>query len=258
MSAMRNRDIHDSVRGHRQGRPMTCSTCQAIVTLVSVKEGSRMSVKHADIEIGTRFGRLVVLGATFSTSINARRMRCVVCECDCGNVKVAGVDRLRHGRTKSCGCLQASEASRRLRVHGGHRTLLYGVWATMLQRCKNPNVNCFHRYGGRGIYVCSEWSLFESFREWAISAGYEPGLTIERDNSDGPYEPSNCRWATRLEQGQNTSKCRMLHAFGETKTLSGWSRDSRCLVNRGCLRARLTRGWTVELSLTTPLGAKLK
>ena len=77
------------------------------------------------------------------------------------------------------------------------RPRLYRVWSSMRNRCRNPNSQKWHRYGGRGIKICSEWGDYAVFREWAIGTGYRKGLTIDRINNDGNYEPDNCRWVTK-------------------------------------------------------------
>ena len=80
----------------------------------------------------------------------------------------------------------------------------------MKERCYNSNNHAFHRYGERGIRICEEWlEKFESFYVWAITNGYRKGLTIERTDNDGNYEPGNCRWATFEEQAQNKSTTRI-------------------------------------------------
>ena len=83
------------------------------------------------------------------------------------------------------------------------RPRLYRVWSSMRNRCRNPNSQKWHRYGERDIKICSEWGDYAVFREWAIGTGYRKGLTIDRINNDGNYEPDNCRWVTK---SMNSSK----------------------------------------------------
>ena len=73
----------------------------------------------------------------------------------------------------------------------------------MRDRCNNPNQVRYSSYGGRGIKICDEWNDFAVFREWALSAGYAPGLQVDRKDNDRGYNPDNCRIATRSEQQQN-------------------------------------------------------
>lgn len=80
---------------------------------------------------------------------------------------------------------------------------LYGVWRSMRNRCSNPNNKDFQCYGARGISVCSEWQNFSAFQAWALLNGYTEGLTLDRTDNNGNYEPSNCRWVTRKDQAQN-------------------------------------------------------
>lgn len=101
---------------------------------------------------------------------------------------------------------------------------LYAVWSCMKQRCYNPKNKRWNRYGGRGIKICEEWkNSFESFREWALSHGYSEGLTIDRINNDGNYEPDNCRWATYKEQNNNYSGNDIIEYNGERHTVTQWA-----------------------------------
>lgn len=90
-------------------------------------------------------------------------------------------------------------------THGMFGTPIYKVWGTMVQRCTNPNAPHWERYGGRGIKCCARWLVFANFYE---DMGPRPSdkHSIDRIDNDGHYEPSNCRWATKSEQNQNSGK----------------------------------------------------
>src|SRR5437868_5950992 len=111
-----------------------------------------------------------------------------------------------------------------------HRKRLQGIWRQMWSRCTNPTAKAYRWYGARGIVVCAAWQDFEKFYKWAMSHGYEAGLTIDRIDNDGPYSPKNCRWVTRRQNLFNRFE-KPLTAFGETKQMIEWSEDSRCAVS---------------------------
>lgn len=145
--------------------------------------------------VGKRFGRLTVLEYAGS-----ERWKCV---CDCGGTALVRTNNLILGNTRSCGCYQRNVASRVSRKHGDSSMPLYKVWCSMKQRCCNPNSKAYRDYGGRGIRICDEWVDYEPFREWAMSAGYKQGLTIDRIDNDGNYCPDNCRWVGMSVQNAN-------------------------------------------------------
>ena len=128
---------------------------------------------------------------------------------------------------------------------------LYIVWDGMWARCINPRANSYHTYGGKGVRVCLDWEDYGNFRAWAIANGFRKGLTLDRKDSAGDYEPNNCRWTTPAEQQWNT--CRTIHLTlnGITKPLPQWSDELG--ISRELLRARRSSGWTDEQILTTPV-----
>jgi len=127
------------------------------------------------------------------------------------------------------------------------------VWRQIKRRCTVPADGKYPRYGGRGIKVCAEWQDYEVFRSWALSAGYAEGLSINRIDNDGNYEPENCEWTNKITQANNTSSNHLITAFGEIKTLAEWSRDPRCQVSKAALGLRITRRWwDPERAITQP------
>jgi len=130
---------------------------------------------------------------------------------------------------------------------------LRAIWREMHRRCTDPKVDRYPRYGGRGIQICAEWRDWPTFEQWAMELGYRPGLTIERIDGDGNYEPTNCLWIPRSRQARNRSTARMLTAFDETKSLIEWIEDDRCRTSYNVLHLRVARrGWDHERAITTP------
>jgi hypothetical protein len=104
------------------------------------------------------------------------------------------------------------------------------------------------RYGGRGIYVCKRWQLFENF--YADMGDKPKGASLDRIDNDGPYSPQNCRWASSKQQGRNRSTSRMLTYKGKTQTLVEWAEQLGVEYQTFCTRS--IRGWSDERIIETP------
>lgn len=208
---------------------------------------------------GNRYGRLLVQGLAKTPKGGRSVWRCL---CECGSTtEVISSNLRKSGGTKSCGCLARENASQVGLIRpsksqappGPDKDRLQKIHRGMIDRCTLHSRDYYKDYGGRGITVCAEWqSSFDAFHDWAINNGYRPDLSIDRIDNDAGYSPSNCRWATRKQQAQNTRRSRHLTAFSETKTITDWLADPRCLVSPPTVRARLSSGWDFEKSISTP------
>lgn len=124
----------------------------------------------------------------------------------------------------------------------------YTAWRDMIQRCKNPKLSNYHLYGGQGIKVCDKWLKFDNFLE---DMGEKPsGMTLDRTNNDGNYEPGNCRWATPKEQSRNRRINKYIEWNGKRLVAIDWQQETG--INNITISTRLKRGWPVEQALTMP------
>jgi hypothetical protein len=171
--------------------------------------------------LGRQFGRLTVMAFSHRERVNPNTTRLWWrCRCDCGAEKIVLSGQLRQGLRKSCGGCPKP---------GGNRLEWPGCssWKGMLARCVNATCKHYDQYGGRGITVCDRWRFgedgktgFECFFE---DVGPRPeGLTLDRIDPDGNYEPGNCRWATRRRQQQNQRRSIFANIGGVKVPLSNY------------------------------------
>lgn len=165
--------------------------------------------RDATIPAGTRIGRLTVCEEVDRVfySGSAQTSRRYSCVCDCGTSTTVAHSHLRSGDTTSCGCLIREKLIAVNTKHGhakqGAVSLTYRSWRKMLQRCRDPKNNRFALYGGRGIMVCERW--VSNFADFLADVGPRPSKahSIDRIESEGHYEPGNCKWSTAIEQRHN-------------------------------------------------------
>jgi hypothetical protein len=157
-----------------------------------------MKGKRIEVNKGDKFGRLTVVRELPSR----KGYRYIDCICNCGKGIQTKLTLLTTKQAKSCGCLRSENIN--TTSHNKSRTKLYKVWTSIKQRCVNEKTMAYEYYGGRGITICEDWKNdFNTFYDWAINNGYKIGLTIDRINNNGNYQPNNCRWVTMEVQNSN-------------------------------------------------------
>lgn len=129
---------------------------------------------------------------------------------------------------------------------------LYEAWQRLSHVCTSKNPRHYRRFGARGIKVSAEWSEYAAFREWSLANGFGKGLTFQRINADGDFEPSNCRWSTWADFVHHTRGTEWITYNGETLPSPIWAK--RLGLHPQHLRQRLNNGWSVEEALTVPKG----
>jgi hypothetical protein len=195
---------------------------------------------------GQRFGRLVAIEMAGRDSSQAVMWKC---QCDCGNIVVVVGYSLRGGLTLSCGCYHKDRIIELQTTHGMSEAPLGKVFQAMKQRCYCESCDVYHRYGGRGIYICDEWLEDRNkFFVWAKDNGYERGLTIDRIDNNGPYSPENCRWVTNTQNQRNKRTNRLLTLEGKTHISIEWAEEKG--IVSGTIASRLARGHSVEEALS--------
>jgi hypothetical protein len=194
--------------------------------------------------IGQKFNMLTVV----AYAGRVKKDQFWFCECDCGNISRTKSYNLKTEKAKSCGCMVATWASQRFKTHGNtvnENRAMYRVWRGMLARCGNEKSTRYQNYGGRGIKVCDRWMDFKNF---LADMGDRPdGLTIDRIDVNGNYEPGNCRWADLSTQANNKTNSAYHIIDGEKLTVSQWA--AKRGVPEQYVYARLHRGWSIEDAL---------
>lgn len=199
---------------------------------------------------GRKFGRLTV-----RRLYDCNRHSRWECDCECGKKAIVLGLLLKRGGTRSCGCLRFGITNGK--IHGRSRTPEYFAWRSMKQRCSDPAVENYYRYGGRGIRVCEQWNGPESFEAFLSDVGLRPSSshTLERIDNNGNYEPGNVRWATAKENARNRSDNRLITFRGETLTLVEWSEKTG--IKQATLTSRIDqRKWTIKDAFTKTVKRK--
>jgi hypothetical protein len=205
-----------------------------------------------EVVAGEKLGRLTVIRTTQNHSEKGTAVDAI---CECGKVGSYLLSAMRSGRIKSCGCAIADKGKHFI-THGHTRqrkpSPTYLAYRNTLTRCTNPKSDHWHSYGGRGIAVCARW--LESFENFLADMGECPsGLTLDREEVDGNYEPGNCRWATDDEQANNKRTSHFVEFNGERLTVTQWANRLNIPANTIYSRLKKQR-WSVEKTLTTPTG----
>lgn len=187
--------------------------------------------------IGKRYGRLIVV----SFSRQSHSGSYWICRCDCGTTTEVIINHLNNGHVKSCGCLNKESVKERMTKHGLYNTPEYRSWISMRSRCNNPNNISFRNYGGRGIKVCKRWN--NSFEAFISDMGIKPfrGASIERIDNEVGYIPSNCRWASRVEQNNNSRHNVIIEIDGTTRPLREWLKMYK--ISYPTYHYRVKNGW---------------
>ena len=180
---------------------------------------------------GQKFGRWTVLHVIDEDRTGSKPVR-YLCRCECGVERPVQYSNLIYGTSQSCGCLERETKRERTLKHGMTHSPLMDSWEHMKQRCLNPKNSKYSFYGGRGIKVCEEWMEFVPFMEWALANGYKNGLTIDRIDPNGNYEPSNCRWVDMEAQRRNTRRSLFIEYDGRVMNQVDWAKEFGCRQER--------------------------
>lgn len=195
---------------------------------------------------GNRYGYLTVI----SFDCRKNKTRYWLCKCDCGKMTSVSSNNLRSKEyTKSCGCYNKQRTSETARTHGKSKGKEYDSWDHMKRRCGNPKDSSYKNYGQRGIKVCDRW--LNSFENFFADMGPAPSKahTLERLDNNLGYDPNNCKWATRLEQVNNTRRTRFLTHDDKKLSIAQWA--ELIGIHRGTIENRLRAGLPIHRVLSS-------
>lgn len=197
---------------------------------------------------GQRFGKLVVL----NRAPNRGRRTIWNCQCDCGKRAQVGAEKMKAG-TVSCGCYITEVIRRHGHTYSENKkpSRTYKAWVNMRSRVDGVTDYYVRHYTSRGIAVCAQWHNFDAF---LVDMGEcPPGLSLDRKDNDGNYEPGNCRWATRKQQAANTRRTLLVVVDGETMCLAYACERIGVKYNTAHARIR-NQGMTPQEALGRPVG----
>ena len=154
------------------------------------------------------------LGMRFATEKSKSKYRYGLYKCQyCGKEFEARTSHINSEGIKSCGCLIHTKNSIINKTHGLGKHPLYQTWNSMQTRCYNKNNKNYKNYGTRGIQVCERWLDVRNFIE-DMYPSWEEGLSLDRIDVNGKYEPNNCRWVKLNIQARNTRDIMITNTSG--------------------------------------------
>lgn len=170
--------------------------------------GCLVSTTAFNLKPGDKVGFWTLIKATRIGNKNGASDRAWDAECICGTVKTVVERTLAKGLSTNCGCKRRERLSQRNFKHGMSSHYLHPIWCRIVAVCTNPQHPDFAYYGGRGITCLDLWLndvvKFISDVLSEIGERPTPKHELDRIHNHGNYEPGNLRWATKLEQQNNT------------------------------------------------------
>lgn len=198
--------------------------------------------------IGKKFGMLTVIERDLTVNMPHKHY---VCACDCGTIKTIRGTVLSRGDIKSCGCYRAERGKEMFTKHGNYNHPLYHTWAHIMRRCYNADGEDKALYQDKGIIVCERWHEFENF---VTDMGARPdNHSIDRINSNGNYEPGNCRWATAITQANNRKSNSFVTFKGEKMTMANFARTIGICAQKARYLIKMKGMTTDEVSNLVPV-----